>query len=351
MSAEFITLTKNDPDFDSYLMGTFSRTHRALPVETYHAATARERVTFRVLPVERVAAPAWWRVYFWSARPELLGLTVGPAVAAWLGHVDTTWNRWPSWFALLGLFFLHTAVFLLNDVQDHVRGFDRLNHRRGSRVIQKGWVTARAMTSWAWVNLGLAVLFGVPAFLNAPLELAVVCALAGGALLTVITKFGVRWGLCDLALVLLFGPLLASGIALASFGEMFPQDAILGLAFGTLTVWVFQVRQFEDLFRARTENFRTFLGYLSFDQARRIAIAEGILLLLIQPAAAVALRLPLIFLVLAPLVSVPLVLTVQRFLRAASPLSSTLVGSSRWALASHLAWTAWWVLALGVAWL
>jgi 1,4-dihydroxy-2-naphthoate octaprenyltransferase len=350
---EFVTLTKTDPDFDSYLLGTFSSTHRALPVETYHAATARERVTFRVLPLEQVGAPVWWIVYFWCSRPELAGLTLGPAMAAWLLHVNSLheWTKWPSWFAMIGLFFLHTSVFLLNDVQDHMRGFDRLNHRRGSQVIQKGWVTGQAMYRWAWVNLVLAILFGVPAFFNAPFELALVCLAAALCLVLVITKSGVRIGACDLALVLLFGPLLVIGIALASFGESYPQDIILGLAFGVLTLWVFQVRQFEDLFRARSENFRTFLGHLSFDQARKIVIGEGLLLLAIQPAAGYVLGVPILFLVISPLVSVPLIFTLQRFLKAASPLSSSLVGSSKWALASHLSWTLWWVLALGVAWL
>jgi 1,4-dihydroxy-2-naphthoate octaprenyltransferase len=353
MSTEFITLTKDDPDFESYLLGTFSRTHRALPVETYHAATARERVTFRVLPVQKVGAPAWWIVYFWSSRPELFGLTLGPAMAAWLLHVHELheWTRWPSWFALIGLYFLHTAVFLLNDVQDHLRGFDRLNHKRGSRVIQKGWVTARAMNRWAWVNAGLALLFSIPAFLNVPAGMAFVCVMAALGLGVVLTKFGARFGLCDLALALLFGPLLTSGIALASFAEIYPQDRDIGFAFGLLTLWVFQVRQFEDLFRAKAENFRTFLGHLSFDQARKVVIAEGLLLLALQPAVALWVGVPMFMLALTPLVSIPLILTLQRFLKAASPLSSSLVGSSKWALSSHFSWTLWWVLSLGVAWL
>ncbi len=353
MSTEFITLTKNDPDFDSYLWGTFSQTHRALPVETYHAATAKERVTFRVLTLEKVAAPAWWKVYFWSARPELFGLTLGPAVAAWLLHVQSinAWTKWPSWFALAGLFFLHTAVFLANDVQDHLRGFDRLNHRRGSQVIQKGWVTASAMKRWAWVNFALAVLFGVPAFLNAPLELALVCSIAAAALVTITGKYGVRFGACDLSLALLFGPLLTTGIALASFGEASFKDIALGLSFGFLTVWVFQVRQFEDLFRAKAENFRTFFGHLSFDRARKFALIEGIALLFIPPAAGVILNLQLGFLLLSPLVGLPLIFTLRRIYLAASPLSSSLADLSKWSLASHLSWTAWWVFALGVAWL
>ncbi len=350
---EFITLTKNDPDFQSYLLGTFAADARALPVETYHAETARERVTFRVVPVENLEIPAWWKSYLLSTRPELWALTLGPSIAAWLTHFDTygDWARWPSWLALVGIFFLHTAVFLMNDVQDHIRGFDRLNRRRGSRLIQKGWVRAVDMKRWAWANVGLAVLFGLPAFLNAPVKLFGLCLIAAGSLTIVVQSLGARRGWCDLALLLLFGPLLTMGIALASFGETDPRDLVLGLAFGALTLWVFQTRHFENQFRAKPEQARSFLGYLSFDQVRKFCALEGAVLLVIQPLVAIWLGVPLVFLALAPLVSVPLILTVHRFLRSASPLSSSLVNSSRWALGSHFAWTLWWILALGAQWL
>lgn len=350
---EFITLTKEDPEFETYLRGTFSRTHRALPVETYHPETARERVTFRVVPLTKLQAPAWWKIYFWSCRPELLALTMGPSVAAWLNqHARLEeWARWPSWFALAGIFFLHTAVFLLNDVQDHLRGFDRLNRRRGSQVIQKGWVSAAAMQRWAWVNFSLAVLFGVPAFLNAPGPLLIICLLAAIALAVVVQGRLTRWGLSDLALGLLFGPLLTSGVALASFGQSNARDLALGLAFGGLTVWVLQARQFENLFRSRPESFRTLLGYLDFDRARALAMIEGVLGLALQPVLALWLGVPLKLFVLLPLVSVPMILWMGRLWRAASPLSSSLIRSDRWALGAHLAWTLWWVVALGVQWL
>ena len=350
---EFITLTRDDPEFEKYLLGTFASGRRAIPVETYHPATTRERVTFRVVPVEKLAVPDWWRVYLRSCRPELLGLTLGPAVAAWLNHSASyaEWARWPSWFALIGLFFLHTAAFLFNDVQDHLRGSDRANRRRGSQVIQAGWVRAVDMKRWAAVNFALAVLFGVPAFFNAPRDLAVVCGLAGLALLAVMRGWGARRGLTDLALVALFGPLLTMGTALASFGETDPTDLLLGLAFGAMTVWVLQVRQFEALFRSRPDSSRSFLGHLDFDRARRVLIGEGVLLLLLQPAVALIVPVPMVFLgVLAP-VSAPMILTLYKFLGAASPLSSNLIKSSQWALVSHMVWTGWWVLALGVTWL
>nr|HMN68861.1 prenyltransferase [Bdellovibrionales bacterium] len=297
--------------------------------------------------------PSWGWVYLRSTRPELLPLTLGPAFAAWLSHPVHRgfWPELPSWFALVGIFFLHTAVFLFNDVQDHVHGWDRQNRQRGSQVIQKGWVPAIEMKRWAWVNFTLALIFGTVAAIQSPLRILGVCGLAALALAIVVREFGTRYALVDLALLLLFGPLLTVGVALASSGEAHLFDVLLGFAFGALTVWVFQVRQFENLFRASPESAKTFLGYQNFDRARWICLAEGAVLLVLQPLVALALRLPLIFFVLAPLVSIPLILTLQRILRAASPLSSTLIHSSRWALASHLSWTLWWILALGVMWL
>lgn len=348
---EYLTLTRNDSEFESYLLGTFAKDRRAIPVETYEGSV--ERVTFRIVPVDKLGVPLWWKVYFKSCRPELASLTLGPAASAWLNHYspNAQWTRWPSWFALLGIFFLHTAAFLYNDFQGHVQGVDRINRQRGSQVIQKGWVTAAAVRRWAWVNAALALLFGLPAFLNAPLELAAVCIFAGTALAVISQSWGKRWGLCDLALLALFGPLLTCGIALASFAQFNQGDIWLGLAYGLLTVWVFHVRQFGSMFRSKPESFRTFLAYRTFDFARLLVVAEAYLAMAVQLAVAVWLRVPLLFLGLFLLAGWPLNLTVLRLWRAESPLASPLVDVARWALLSHMAWSLWWMLALGAKWL
>lgn len=353
MSSEFITLTRDDPEFESYLLGTFSTTERALPVETYHAQSYRERVTFRIVPRAEVGAPAWWMVYFLACRPDLLGLTLGPAVAAWLNHHASLseWNRWPSWLALVGVFFLHTAAFLFNDVQDHIYGSDRLNRRRGSQVIQKGWSSAAEMRRWALVNFILSVIFGAPAILRAPLELALVCMTAGACLWILLRRFGTRFGLCDLALVLLFGPLLTLGTSLASFGETSWADAALGLALGLSAAWVFQVRQLENLFRSKPESFHTLLGRFNFDRVRWILIVEGFLLLSIQPAVSGVLRVPLVALAVLPIASFPSIWLMNRIYKSTSPLASTLVDCSKLARTSHFAWAGWWIVALGLTWL
>ena len=354
---EFVTLAKDDPDFEPYLLGTFSKTERALPIETNgvqtnRPPTTRERVTFRVVPLATIKVPPWWIIYAAAVRPELIALTLGPAVATWLNHRGApAWTHWSAWTALFGVFFLHVATFVYNDVVDHVRGADRLNRRRGSRVIQNGWTTAADMKKWAKLNLALAIGCGFPTFVNAPLELLGITAAAALALVALLTNFGTRRGVCDLSLIALFGPLLTCGMAYASFGAADVSDVALGLTFGLITLWVFQVRQFENLFRAKPEAFRTFLGYLNFDGARLTVVVEGLLLLGLMPAAAVIVRVPLVFFLLLPIFGLPLILRVSRIYRAASPLSSDLIHSSRWALAAHFSFTVWWLVALGSTWL
>lgn len=348
----YITLTSEDPEFQSYLLGTFSNTHRALPVETYSGGSS-ERVTFQIMPLEKIKQPAWWKIYFRSCRPELLPLTLAPAVAAWLSHPGEfqQWTRVTSWLAMIGVLFLHTAMFLYNDVQDHLRGADRSNFRRGSRVIQKGWVTAFQMRRWALVNGGLAVLFGGAAFFNSPLAFLTICLAAGVALAVIAMNRWTAWGASDLAIFLLFGPLLTAGVAVASYGVMGPIDFLIGSAYGVLTLWVFQIRQFENLFRSKPESFYTFLGHCTFDRARLIVVIEGILILLFQLFLALVLRAPLVLMVMIPLVSWPMIVTIEKIRKAASPLSSQLIKISRFALIGQLAWALWWIAVLGIVWL
>ena len=350
---ELITLSRGDADFESYLMGTFASDHRALPIETVFAPSHAERVTFRVVPVARLDIPHWWMIYLAATRPELIALTLGPVLVTWLNHHarPAAWETWPAWAALCGVFFLHVAAFIANDVQDHRRGADRLGRGGGSRIIQNGWTTAAAMAFWARVNLGLAATCGVIACLNAPLEIGAVCLTAAACLGVLQLNVGTRRGACDVALIALFGPLLTVGTALASFGAADVTDLALGLAFGVSTWWVLQLRQFENLFRANPRSFRTYLGYLNFDGARWCVVVEGFALLALIPTVAVVVRAPLLFIALLPAFGLPLIWRINRVYRATSPLSSDLVNSAGGALVAHFTFTAWWILALGASWL
>ena len=53
------TLLKKDPEYSSYLLGTFSSSLVALPVESFGVGTDRERTTFFVQSESKIEKPLW----------------------------------------------------------------------------------------------------------------------------------------------------------------------------------------------------------------------------------------------------------------------------------------------------
>lgn len=347
---EFVTLTKADPDFKKYLWGSFASDKRATTVETFHVDSPRERVTFKIQSVSDVKKPSWWKIYLISARPEMWLLSLGPALSTLL--VAKVWDNadrlFVSALALLALFFLHNSACLLNDVMDHIHGTDRANRRRGSQVIQKGWSTAQNMLRWALFNFALAVLLAIPAVLSQPTPLLLVGILAVSSISIMLSAKGARYGLADASVVILYGPLIVTGMSLVQ-GLSISRDLILiALNFGWMSMWVLQARQIENLFRSQKEGNRSFLGYLPFDLAKKSFLIEGIATIVFVVVSSYKLEIPwLAWIALVPLIF-PMFFVLIKLQRAASPLSSDFIKVGRWALFAHGSLAIWWWLALGL---
>ena len=52
-----VTLTKANSEFESYLLGSFSRTERAIPVQSLNISTGAEQVTFEIVAIEEIQVP------------------------------------------------------------------------------------------------------------------------------------------------------------------------------------------------------------------------------------------------------------------------------------------------------
>ena len=347
---EFVTLTKNDPEFKKYLWGTFDSQKRAMTVETFHADSPRERVTFKIQWAKDLQKPSWWKIYLISARPEMWLLSLGPAVATML--VGRVWESssalYESAFAMLALFFLHNSACLLNDVMDHIKGSDRANRRRGSQVIQKGWSTARHMFWWAIVNFALAIVLAIPALIVHPMLLLAVGGAAVFSILISLSAKGARYGLSDAAFALLYGPLIVAGMAIVQNLEPQKNLFLLAINFGWLSMWVLQARQIENLFRSVKESHRTFLGYLNFDLAKTSFLLQGAMAIFFVMATAYQLKIHWLGWALFPLAVYPMIYVLNKTHRAVSPLSSDFLRAGRSALLAHATLTVWWWFCLGI---
>jgi 1,4-dihydroxy-2-naphthoate octaprenyltransferase len=341
----FITVTPEDPDYRQYLLGSFSKTLRALPVESFRQHSRRERVTFRIVSVQDIEKPHWLKIYWRACRPELLGLTLGPffvtgSLMANLNHQSPLFS-W--WVAALGLFFLHVSSFLFNDFRDHMRGVDFANRRRGSQVIQKGWASAREVRGWAYVNAALALMCGIPALIAAPMLALFV---ASGAVLVLLlsgaTSRLARFAIPDMMVFAGLGPLLTMASAMA-YSEKAPRSVFLiGLALGSLAVLTLQVRQLENLFRAGRDSFRTFIGAFDFDRARKVVRIQIVFIGALQVAVAFAI-VPRAMAIVGLLFALwPLYFVYLMIGRAASPLSSDLLHLGRRGIWAQTAILLWW---------
>lgn len=266
------TLSRQDPGFTAFLDGTFSDSHRALPVRSMNVDTAREEVTFEIVPVGEIRRPASARLAWTLMRPQSLNFSLGPMLVSLLYG----WGRQAQFradlvvSALIAVVLFHVGVNVLDDYFDHRKGRDRLNPRGGSRAIQNGWVRAITLLHAGLGLVCLSILVGLPVVLASPslILLTALFALAGGLGL-VSQRIRLKYrGLGEVITFLLAGPLLTSGFVWATSGSAGREYAVLGCAFGFTSVTYYHLKNIENIMLDSQAGARTLAARLGFDAAK-----------------------------------------------------------------------------------
>ncbi|WII70695.1 prenyltransferase [Bdellovibrio sp. 22V] len=286
--SELITLSKNSPEFDSYLLGTFAEDKRALPVQTLNVNSASETVTFRIVSTQGIKKPSALlvllqtfkvRSFFFVLVPLFLVLTKNIVDQTMLDPLTTL-------IATVGVLLAFIAVNLRNDYMDHMKGVDRVLDRSGSRAIQNGWVTAAQVKSYSSVFLLLSILCAVPLVFAFPI-LAVVIALGLAigvwAQFKKQNSFKYRIG-GEVALFVMLGPLLTVGYQLA-MGAPFDQESVwIGCVWGWLVLFVVHLRNFVNILPSSQARFTNTVTWLGFDKSRRMIAGWWVLFVLFNLA-------------------------------------------------------------------
>ncbi|KYG69395.1 1,4-dihydroxy-2-naphthoate octaprenyltransferase [Bdellovibrio bacteriovorus] len=281
--SELITLSKNSPEFESYLLGTFSKTHRALPVQTLNVNSASETVTFRILPLESIKKPSSLTVLLQTFKARSFLLILAPLFLVLTKNIAyrTVVDPLTTAIATVGVLLAFIAVNLRNDYMDHMKGVDRVLERSGSRSIQNGWVTADQVKNYSTVLLSMAILCALPIIFAFP-------EVAGVIFLSLIiglwaqfkkqNSFKYQIG-GELALFLMLGPLLTVGYQLA-MGAGFDWESVwLGCLWGWLVLFVVQLKNFMNIFPSAQAGFTNTVNWLGFDKSRRLLAVWWILFL------------------------------------------------------------------------
>lgn len=278
------TLSRTDADFSSYLLGTFSETERAIPLQTLNANSQSEQVTFQIVSIKDISQPSFFKKWIEVFKFRSFLLVGFPIFAILTKNLidDVEMDPIVTLSSVFGCFAILIGANLLNDYFDHMRGLDRIHPDQQRKPIQKGWVTAQATKNWALVYLILGIVLGIPAVFLEPTLLwliAIPTAVALGAWLTRQKGLKFRRG-AEYLIFLLTGPLLTVGFQLAISGEIDPEACWIGVLTGWFAVFLVHIKNFECLMVNAQAGLESTVVRLGFDKSRRLlAIWWGLFLL------------------------------------------------------------------------
>lgn len=269
---DFITLKRNAPEYLSYLLGTFARTHRALPVTSLNAQSETDDVVFQIVPVSQIPeVPVSRQIkeglridfWIWSLFPVVVLLFVNfiHGVAFDPGLVSMN---------ILSLICLQTSAQLWNDYREYTQGLQLMHPRAGGAALREGWWTAFQVRSLAWVFLVSGVILGIPALMIVG-EVLAPFAILGVFLIFLygLARMGFRYlAWAEVLSFFLFGPLLTLTFQLSMQAPIAPWVFILGGFSGTAALFVLQLRNFEYLVVNSKINLRSSVVGFGFERSK-----------------------------------------------------------------------------------
>jgi 1,4-dihydroxy-2-naphthoate octaprenyltransferase len=137
-------------------------------------------------------------------------------IAGLLAWRDGNFSWLPFIILTLGLFIAHGTNNILNDYTDYSRGLDTDNYFRaqyGVHPLVQGFFTKPQQIRWFIVSGVLATLAGLYALVRTGFDPIVIALFAFGALVLLAYTYPFKyWGLGELAIFLIWGPILIGGV-------------------------------------------------------------------------------------------------------------------------------------------
>ncbi|MFZ1040762.1 MAG: prenyltransferase [Anaerolineales bacterium] len=152
-----------------------------------------------------------------ATRSAVTLVTVYSCIIAGILAWRDGYFSWLPWIVLtLGLFIAHGTNNLLNDYTDYSRGVDKDNYFRtqyGVHPLVQGFWTKRQQIQWFIVSGVIATLSGLYALLYTGFNPVVIGLFAFGALILLFYTWPLKyWALGELAIFLIWGPIMITGV-------------------------------------------------------------------------------------------------------------------------------------------
>lgn len=272
--SELITLRKGDPKFEKYLLGTFSRSHLALPVTSLNVNSETEQITFEILPKTDIRKPLFFSYWLQVLKVKNFILVMFPLFLILIKNLldQTATDTKVGALSFLGALCLHTAANLRNDYMDHMRGLDRVHPTSGSRAIQRGWIRAITVRRLAYVFLGAGIVFGMPAIIKyREIQMLVAAVAILGILGLGSYKVGLRyrrWS--ELTVFLVLGVLLTCGFQISLGGGFDFESLAIGVVTGWFAVFYLHLKNFDQLMVNSQAKFNNTVSWLGFEKSKKL---------------------------------------------------------------------------------
>lgn len=158
------------------------------------------------------------------------------AIAGLLAWRDGSFAWWPWIVVTVGLFLAHGANNLLNDYTDFNRGLDKDNYFRtqyGVHPLVQGFWTNRQQLAWFATTGFLAAAAGFLALAHTRFNPITIALIAFGALVLLAYTYPFKyWGLGELAIFLIWGPIMIGGVYFVVTGIWNWHVVLAGVPYG-----------------------------------------------------------------------------------------------------------------------
>lgn len=195
-----------------------------------------------------------------STRAAVLIMTfISATIAGILAIAAGQFNFLHYILLVIGLVFAHATNNLLNDMTDYARGVDRDNYFRtqyGPQALQQGLMSKREMLTYAGVTGLIALAAG--AYLVAVNGLLALALLAAGAVFVLFYTWPLKYiGLGEIAVIIVWGPLMIGGGYFVITGQWDWNAALVGLPYALGPTTVIFGKHIDKLKEDKAKNIHT----------------------------------------------------------------------------------------------
>lgn len=270
------TLSSQDPAYQAFIDGSFSRTLRAIPCRCLDGRNKPSNITFHILPIKKIERPSIAKIWIKQLRLPYLTLTLNPIVAISLLLLSRgdMFSLNIAVSAFLALLFLQISTHLFNDYSDHISGRDRFSQKGGSRVIQKGWLAAYEVKRAALICFFLALICGSVILITKPILFFILGFIAlFGILEFCCDHFRLRYrGFGEFIIFFLCGPFLTLTYEFLLIQQMEISVLALGIFFGVLALVAVHLEHLEEILPDSQWARKTITTLFGFETSRNLVI-------------------------------------------------------------------------------